>query len=265
MRAGVKAALAVAGVLILGIGGWRVWRMYGGGEADELPTFIEPAAGPRAPVSTGIGVTVGKSTLPEVEALVAAWGIPCEDTSARALMKKMRDKKQAEIAEKEARGEAVDANAGASWMNKKSRRELNPQIRYACADVKAPQLKDRERPAAEGRLLFVFDSEDLPLRHVSFRRLQKEPLAAYHDFRAALDTMTAVYGAPHVETGKIPVAEALAGAELFPKLVPIKREWNFSDIQVKVTVLNFGARGIDILESVEVPWPVRPDAPALPR
>lgn len=261
----LKAALAALVLLILAAGGWRAWMMYGGNRDETvLQEFQEPGDGPRAPSAEGFGVKVGTTTLEEVNALAAARGWRCEDTSVRALMQKMRENKRKELAEKKAAGEEVDEESGASWLNKRSPKERNPQVRLACADTRADAIGDRERPTAQGRLLFVFDSPELPLRHASYRRLHRDHEGARQDFEAALASMKAGYGEPTDSVGEV-LAEPDEDGALFPKLQPIKREWNFSDVQVKVNALNFGKRGVDILESVEVPLPVRPDAPADPR
>lgn len=279
--------LGVLAALIVAVGGWRVWRMTHRPPDVTLPTFTEPSSQPRAPSSEGLGVKVGFTKLAEVKELLNQRRLTCEDTSARALMMQARERKKKEREEKEAKGIEVDAVSSAS-LNKKSQMEKNPQVRLTCNDVTAASLGDRVRPSATGRWLFVFDGPELPLRHVSYRRVHAEQNEALADFDAAVQAMTARFGPPHVRTGEIgatmavPAAETSGGSitaqkeggekgtdqltqtEIFPKLTPLKRQWNYSDIQVKVDLINYGKRGIDLLESVEVPWPVRPDAPSLP-
>ena len=260
----LKAALVLLGLAVLGVGGWRIWAMYGGAREElVLPEFEEAGPGPRAPSSEGFGVKVGRTTLEEVQALTEERHLDCEDTSVRALMKKMREQKRKEMEEKKARGEEVDDASGASWLNKKSPKEKNPQVRLSCPETIASSIGDRPRPVANGRLLFVFDADELPLRHVSYRRLQRDQRAAYDDWKSALDAMIAIYGQPTDVVGDAS-PEPDAEGVIFAKLKPVKREWNFADVHVKVNALNFGKRGVDILESVEVPLPVRPDAPARP-
>jgi hypothetical protein len=49
-------------------------------------------------------------------------------------------------------------------------------------------------------------------------------------------------------------------------MTPVAYEWDFSDLRVSLRALNFrGPRGVLVSEVVEVPWPVRPDAPSLAR
>ena len=70
--------------------------------------------------------------------------------------------------------------------------------------------------------------------------------------------MTQHYGAP-TSSATPPAADAP-----FKLLTPYKWEWKFADTRIEVSALNYGRRGVDILEAKEVPWPVRPDAPATP-
>ena len=262
-RPWIKGLIGVGVVVVLAAGGWRMWMLMGG-SADqmELPQFEEMGDGPRAPTSSGFGVEVGVTSLSDVLAYSDSRGMTCEDTSVRALMKKMREKKRQELKEKEASGEAADGESGASWLNKKSPKEKNPQVRLSCPDTSAETIGDRQRPEVDGRLLFVFDSPELPLRHVSYRRLQRDHQRAFADFSSATDAMVSLYGEPTDVMGEV-TGEADADGFIFSKLRPVKREWNFADVHVKVTALNFGTRGVDILESVEVPLPVRSDAPTL--
>jgi len=200
-----------------------------------------------------------------VQTLIDRQEVTCHDTSARALMKQMREKKIAEIEAKKAKGEEVDAVSGASVLHKKSPKERNPQVRLSCEDVRAASLTDRARPPAKGRLLYIFDSPDHPLRHVSYRRVHRDPKAALADVSSALEALTALYGPPLTSSGPLPVAsEGIDPALIFPLLKTLKYEWRYADLLVQLTALNFGKRGIDVLESIEVPWPVRSDAPALP-
>lgn len=265
-RAGLKIGIAIILLGILGVGAWRYSVVMRRRAAEEivLPTYADPGPGPRAPSSRAFGLDVGRSNMDAVNALVAERGLECSDTSVRAMMKKMREDKRKEIEEKKARGEEVDETSGASWLNKESPKEKNPQVRLSCPDTASAALADRERPTARGRLLLIFDSPEQPLRHVSYRRLHRDQQAALADFQSALAAMTAVYGPPSESIGEVSGTPDAKG-DLFGYLQPIKREWHFSDVEVKVNALNFGRRGVDLLESVEVPSNIRPDAPALPR
>ena len=213
-----------------------------------LPAFSEPPAGPRAPRSEGLGARVGRSTLADVEAAVKARGIACKDTSARALMKEMRAQKAKE---------GVDATSSAS-AKKTSPMERNPQVRLSCEETEASKLGDRARPAGVGRLLYVFDSPSHPLRHVSYRRVHADHAAARADLLDAIAAMKSAYGEPAATSGALPPE----GGE-FGKYEPYKVEWIWTDVRVTVSALSYGERGVDVYEAVEVPWPVRSDAPVL--
>jgi hypothetical protein len=121
--------------------------------------------------------------------------------------------------------------------------------------VTTQQLNDRQRPPSVGRLLLVFDSERHPLRHASYQRSFPDPATARPEVQAAVAAFTTRFGAPT----RTPAPET---ASELPWLVPVDYEWSFADLMVRVTALNFGpARGINLTELVEVPLPLRPDAP----
>ncbi|MCA9635182.1 MAG: SDR family oxidoreductase, partial [Myxococcales bacterium] len=126
-------------------------------------------------------------------------------TSIRAMM---AAKREAEAKKRAEGGE--DAVSSASWMKKKSKREENPQVRFACPTVKAEQVGDRLRPPSQGRLLFVFDSDEHPLRHASYQRSHRSHAAALADFEAmfALNT-TAPF---HLIQLALPALKARRGA-----------------------------------------------------
>lgn len=266
-----RVVLAVAGIAaagVLGYGGWRSMGRREAGPDTVLPAFEEPKPGPRAPRTEALGVSLGVTRLPEVERSIGERSLTCKDTSARALMKGMREAREKADAEKLARGEEVDATTSAS-SKKVNAREKNPQVRLSCESTHAASLGDRVRQPGTGRLLYIFDSPEHPLRHVSYRRIHRDQRAALADAEDALRGMTEIFGPPATTTGRLPVAGAAAaegeGAPLFEKYAPFKATWSWSDLTVTVSALSYGARGVDVYEAVEVPWPVRPDAPALGR
>lgn len=227
---------------------------------EDIPDpmqFRDPAAGPRAPTAKVLGVDLGATTFAEVEALTGRLGLSCKDTSIRAMMEA---KRKAELDKARERGE--DAVSSASWMKKKSKREGNPQVRYSCVDVDAAALPDRKRPPSKGRYLLVFDSADLPLRHVSYQRTFEDHALALADFEDAVRSLTAVFGEPTSRMGELPVADA-SGVVTFPPARNIEVRWDFADLVAKVTALQFGRKKVTISERVEVPHGVRPDAPHL--
>ncbi|MCK6552068.1 hypothetical protein L6R52_39920, partial [Myxococcota bacterium] len=195
--------------------------------------------------------------LADVEALVRDRKLACKDTSARALMREARARR-ADTAP-EVRADGVDATSAASSKAGWSARETNPQVRLSCEGTASDVIGDRARPAAVGRLLFVFDSPAHPLRHVSFRRLNRDGAAAGLDVASARDAAVAALGAPAEESGALPEGGG------FAPYVPWTAAWRWADLTVTVRALSYGDRGVDVYEAAEVPWPVRSDAPALAR
>ncbi len=254
-----KRIAFVAGGLTVALVGAMGFYRYQQARAplrDILPAFTEPAAGPRAPTSEAFGMTVGRSGLPEVNAFLRGEGLDCADTSMRALMQKAREDKRKEIAAAAARGDPPDAVSGASIVNRRSPKEANPQVRLSC-EANAAHANAR----GPGRLLMVFDSPVHPVRHVSFER--SFPAAATEtalaEFIGAKRGMEARFGPP---------TKGRAGTDGEPAefvwLSPLEIEWTFADLRVRVTAVHYGARGVVVGETVEVPWPVRADAPARP-
>ncbi len=229
--------------------------------APILPEFSEVPQGPRAPTTEGLGARVGYTMFAQLKPGTDT----CKDTSARALMKRMRAAKKKKAQEAKAKGEPVDAVSSAS-SGKKSPMERNPQIRYSCENTEAHQIGDRDRTSAKGRLLYIFDSADHPLRLVSYRRLHRKHTSALKDAKTSVQAMIDRYGQPHSTTNALPSeAKLVAGMPIFPKYKPFKFIWSWADLRVTVSVMSYGRRGIDVLESVEVPWPVRSDAPQRPQ
>src|SRR5690606_15838086 len=123
-------------------------------------------------------------------------------------------------------------------------------------------LGDRPRPPSEGRLLFVFDSADHPLRHISYQRTSKDAAAGLADYRDALAYYTAVYGPPtRTPTRELPAPDEHGVVEL-PPATNFETAWDFSDLLVKVSILRYDSL-ISVGERVEVPPGIRPDAPRL--
>jgi len=218
--------------------------------------FRDPDPGPRAPVTTAFGAEIGRSSYEQIQALVKARGYTCKDTSIRAMME---TKREAEREKQKAEG--ADAVSSASWLNKKSKREKNPQVRFSCPSVTYDEIGDRDRPASRGRLLYVFDSEELPLRHISYQRSHANHTAALNDYEDAVKTMTAIYGEPTATRGEAPERDA-NGKATFPESRSLELRWDFSDLSVRVTAIHFG-RKVTVGERLEVPHGIRPDAPSL--
>ncbi len=238
-------------------------RLFGGSsegnEQDPAQAlkFSEPGPGPRAPTAAVFNVELGKTDLAGLETVTQKLGLRCADTSIRAQMKKMREAKMAE-----AKANGVDAVTSASW-SKPSKREKNPQVRYSCGRVRADQLGDRERPASSGRLLYVLDSEEHPVRHASYQRTHKDQAVALADIKEAVESVSRVYGPPTKVRNELP-EPGKDGAVEFPMLKNIEFAWEYSDLLVKVVALRLDKTQVTVGERVEVPIGVRPDAPALP-
>jgi hypothetical protein len=214
--------------------------------APLLPEFTEPGPGPRAPAHALLGAQVGEARLDTLQAWLQTRGLACRDTSARALMAAARAKKAAE---------GVDAVSSAS-ARRKSPMERNPQVRLSCEGADAAALDRRDR-GRRGRALFVFDSEALPLRHASFRRMHRGAAAALQDAQATLQALEALYGPPTAVSRALP-----ASPEALTQWTPYDLRWRFADLEVQLTLIDYGAKGTNVYEAVQVPLPVRPDAPA---
>ncbi|MCY0993192.1 hypothetical protein OV203_39000 [Nannocystis sp. ILAH1] len=234
--------------------------LFGRKDPEWRFEFKDPKPGPRAPVTAAMHAEVGLHRVADAEDLVARLGLTCGDTSIRASMEGRRKAERKRIEEARARGE--DAVTAASWLARKSKREANPQVRFSCPKTRSVQLTDRPRPPSEGRLLFVFDSADHPLRHVSYQRTAKDAVPALADYQDAVAHYTRVYGPPtKVPARELPQPDA-NGAIDIPVATNFETEWAFSDLLVKVSLLRYASL-ITVGERVEVPPGIRPDAPRL--
>jgi hypothetical protein len=230
------------------------------GDGDWSFDFKDAPPGPRAPTYTAFGVTVGTTRFPDVEKLVRERGLECGDTSIRAMMDRRREKEKARIDEAKAKGE--DAVTAASWVNRRSKREANPQVRFSCPKIPSTAVGDRTRPPSTGRLLFVFDSPDYPLRHTSFQRTHADHAAALTDFNDTVASLTKVYGQPTKPLNHPLPTPGKDGKVEFPGAVNHEISWEYSDLLVRANVLRYGNM-ITIGERIEVPHGIRPDAPQL--
>jgi hypothetical protein len=254
-----RAAVAAAIVAVVAVGAVAAYGAFRARvrEASHYvaPPLVEPAAGPRAPSSDFAGVRIGVSRLADAKRLAAEWKLACADRSMRTLMTELRDRKRAEVRRAQAQG-AADAVSGASILERKTARDENPQVRLSCDDVASNQLRDRPRTASKGRVLFVFDGEGDVVRHASYQRHHgawEDALADFDDTKAAF---TAAYG-PGKESG----SAAGQSTDALPKYGRRAAEWRFADLVATLTLVNLGGRGYSLSESVEVPYPVRADAP----
>lgn len=251
-----RAFVAVAaGVLVLGLlGGWAWSKRPRELPPLEttLPEFDEPDPTlPRAPDHAAFGVEIGVVTLDPLLVELRSRGLSCDDTGVRASIEKLREHKRKQLAE----AENPDAVTGASILHKRSKKERNPQIRLSCELDSLAELEP-ERPRVPGRALFVFDSPELPLRHASLRRTYQTSEAAMLDVRETVARLEAIHGEPSSRRGSIPEpGDAPAKPE------PIRVQWRYGDLLVEVSSTSFG-KMVSVDERIEVPFPVRPDAPA---
>lgn len=223
----------------------------------ELPSFSEPDVElPRAPSNVGLGVAIGQIDLAELDDHLRGLDLACDDTGARALIEKLRAKKQADLAA----ASDPDAVTGASITWRRSPREKNPQVRLSCEVESLSRIDPTRGPTPRGRALFVFDSPEHPLRHVSMRRNHHSRGAAVRDLASALALYRERYGAPTSTRGAMPEFEE----ELLDRIPPIAMQWRYSDLLVEINLTDFG-KHISVDERIEVPWPVASDAPARPR
>ena len=254
-----KILIAAVALVVVGVGGaygfhlWMVWDRT----RDVLPEFHEPGPGPRAPMHSFLGVDIGTSTVADVAALWGAKGADCKDSSIRALMESKRQDVHKKMADAKAKGEDPDGVTGASLANYHSKKERNPQVRLACK-VAPSAFSDRDR--VEGDVLYwliIFDSKDLPARHTSVQRAFTDAAPAANEYRSAVDAFTKVLGPP-TSVKETPPRD---GVVLAPGAM-LRSTWNFADLTAEVSAMHLNS--IRVMERMEVPWPVRPDAPARP-
>jgi hypothetical protein len=257
-----------AGVLLLvvaALGAYEWHRMHTRPPVtDAFPVkFTEPAPGPKAPSTAGLGFEVGRTHLAEAQARLNSLGINCRDTSPRALVELSRQNKRFEIQaaeEKKAHGETVAAVTGASMLFHRSKMESNPQVRLSCDEVDASKLDARTtRQPYAARILLIWDSAELPLRYASASQALPtfaEAEAAFQSAEKAVETRLG-----HPGEGKDLTELTSKG---FPTFAQTKKAWKYPDYSAAVKAQNLGGRGIQVEEVYEVPWPIRSDAPSLP-
>lgn len=251
-------ALAIAALLLVVVGGgwWHGAKMRAARKI-VLPTYVDPPEGPRAPSTDAWPFRVGWSRRAEVDAWIGKQALRCEDRSVATIMRAYREQQLAAHEAKLARGE-TDAISTAS-LKRPSPKEQIPQVRLACDAVAASQLgADAPRYAPRGRLLFVFDDRDKPVRSVSFDRIfpPADGSAVALDWLDRKAKWTAKFGAPPHIDGREPTGDAP-----LHRYEQVKATWRFVDLEVNLTAMGTGVLGISVSETVEVPMPVRADAP----
>lgn len=250
------AVTVVAGVAVIGFFTHRSRRHTA--SAFVAPNYVEPAPGPRAPRVDFLGAHFGASRRVDVERGLASWGVACRDRSVRALMNELREHKREELA----RAGEADVVSGASIVSRRTARDDNPQVRLGCERVTSRALRDRARPLSVGRVLFVFDAHDSVVRHASFQRNHPGWEDAHADFRSARDALAAVLGPAQEPPSRAGSTAGSTAVDAPPKYGRRVVEWRFADLVATVSMVNLANRGFSISESVEVPLPVRADAPS---
>ncbi|MCK6509463.1 hypothetical protein L6R29_05775 [Myxococcota bacterium] len=307
------------------IRGYRAWQRRQALSKPWVHAFQEPDLKlPKTPRLRVFGMFVGESSLAEAQAFTQAQRFVCQDNSVRALMRRQR---AARVEKLRAQGK-IDALSGATW-NRPSPRERNPSIRWNCEKVLASQWADLPRPTKVwGRLLYVFDSPQHPLRHASFQ-YDLHPSKALSAFRSVVSYYQTRLGAPSLSKDDRPIPLSKDDPPLARTLNPInappprpssqptasvsasrpaslvsvsrsapivavpsafsaphnamlrpssdpdwlaqtrkydrfRRVWRFSGLRVQITLRSFGG-WFNLSESIEVPWPIRPDAPFVSR
>jgi hypothetical protein len=249
-----RAVVVVVAVVAaaFGVRGYMVWDRT----RDVLPALSPIPDGPRAPRTLHlVDVEPGRTTLDAVQAFTQSRGWPCRDASMRGLMQAGREQARAKIDAAKAAGIDPDTVAGASRAHYYSKKERNPQIQWTCEDVDASGLTDLAPSAADVRadVVFIFDAEALPLRSAMVSRKLMSQSAALALREAALARF-ADLGAPQEVTG---APDLTPGEKIFPRLRLVSSAWRWADRRVTVSVMNFGpAKGIDVREIVEIPWPI---------
>jgi hypothetical protein len=248
------AALVVAGLVVaaFGVRAWMIWDRT----RDVLPALSPVPDGPRAPRPLHLlDVEPGRTTLATVQAFTASRGWTCRDASMRGLMQAGREAARAKIDAAKAAGIDPDTVAGASRAHYYSKKERNPQIQWSCEDVDVSGLTDLAPGPADVRadVVFIFDAADLPLRSVMVSRKLMSQSAALALRDAAL-ARVADLGPAHEVQG---APDLTPGEKIFQRLRLVSSSWRWADRRVTVSVMNFGpAKGIDVREIVEIPWPI---------
>ena len=202
---------------------------------------------PKAPSKDGLSTTVGTTSFEDMKALAAKTGLRCKDASPAAQVKQMKKKRAEKMA---AAGKSPDAIASASW-NRETAHERITQIRWSCPSTASTTLTDYQRAPSSGRVLFIFDSLQHAVRHVSFGRRHKSPKTALEDILTSTAAYEKRFGKPHIVKHDLP-AQATDDFTL-PAATNVLREWQFGDLRVKVEAFSLDGSNIRVYEMVEVP------------
>lgn len=202
---------------------------------------------PAAPSKEGLGIAIGEADLEAIKAHVSALGLTCKDASLSTMVKNM---KQARRDKMRAEGKSADAISSASW-NKESPREKMTQVRWSCPGTSSAALTDHERKPSRGRLLFVLDSPQHAVRHVSFGRRHTEGKAAAEDLLHTAAVYQKRFGEAPIVKHELP--ETIPDDFGFPSVTNVGFEWQFGDLRAKVEGFSADGEVTRVYEMVEIP------------
>jgi hypothetical protein len=200
----------------------------GAAGAPSLPPERKPLA-----FLDVFGARLGAAPPPAVRDRLDRLGLSCRDASPRSL-----------LAARAADDAASDAVTGASARAARAR--VSPQVRLSCEGALPPRLDQGRRvAAARGRLLFVFDDPDAPLRHVAFQRRHRDADAAAADLEETVRALERRFGAPAPAPG--------SGAEpLLPLYEPRRYGWRLGCVEAEVTAVRLGPETFALSEKIGV-------------
>ncbi len=225
----IAVALFAVTVGTAAYGRFRFQKMV----AAQMPQLTDAPAGISAPRYDFLGVTIGTSSKAEVLQMAQSAGFACEDRSMHTLVK---DGVAKEAARKQAAGENNWAILAYGWLNPHGR---NPQVRIDCQHEAQ-------------RLLFVFDNDTAPVRHVSKTTRFENVDDARPYFLESANALLSHFGS------ETPMRNTATLEWLSPETTAL----TFADLSVSVSATNYRERGVVLSEVAEVPWPIRGDAPA---
>ena len=181
-----------------------------------------------------------------------------------------RAKRQREAEERKRMGCHPMPSRAPSAANRRSPMERNPQVRLSCEGLPAARLTDRPRAASVGRLLFVFDSPEQPLRHISYQRTIADSGAGRGRARRRRRRLREDLGPPTrkpqpTPAGQPPPARPADRPHRHPALAgPHPNTSGPSPTSPSASPPSTSAAPAAPCSpsSIEVPLPIRPDAPA---
>ena len=232
---------------------WAGWQWHTFIEAQQ-PSFIERPEGQRASrLETVLGMRIGATTVAQMKA--ATRFLSCEDRSISVVMIRGLERAAAEL---EARGENNWRFRIYAWLNPHGR---NPQVRFECR-LEQGESFGIKGALDEGRMILVHDGPTLPLRHTSIQRTWWNEEATLADLTASHTRLSDDH--PGASPVPNPHLAELDGDGPFAELTPYTWEWRWTDLRIELTAIRYAGSRFVVTETIEVPWPVRSDAPQRP-